>query len=287
MLTAPAQAEDFKEIASVTLKADGADEGKSAYKLIRKAFGDKAMESPDLYKSNHTGQPHIIEDTDGIVGPHFVFLSHRDEDMDRDKDITDRQRNEIKAYDKSKKRLKAFEGETMQYRWKFKVDEGFEFSKNFTHFFQIKAKNLNKSSNSKDSDKFPVVTFTGVDKGNGSNEFQLRHSPSLTVDGERLKYTKLAQADMSKFTGQWVEFFVQATFADEGQLIVTAKNIETGETIIDFEQSNIDMWRGENKGDFSRPKWGIYRSLKQKESLRADEEKARFADFEVIKGKLE
>jgi len=107
MLTAPAQAENFKEIASTTLKADGPDEGKSAYKLIRKAFGEKAMESPDLYKSNHTGQKHIIEDTDDVVGPHFVFLSHRDEDLDRDKNYSDRQRNEIKAYDKSKKRLKA------------------------------------------------------------------------------------------------------------------------------------------------------------------------------------
>ena len=92
---------------------------------------------------------------------------------------------------------------------------------------------------------------------------------------------------MAKFTGQWVEFFVQITFADEGQLIVTAKNIETGEALIDFEQSGLDMWRGESKADFSRPKWGIYRSLKQKESLRAEEEKARFADFEILKGILE
>ena len=92
---------------------------------------------------------------------------------------------------------------------------------------------------------------------------------------------------MSKFTGQWVEFFVQITFADEGQLIVKAKNVETGKSIIDFEQSDIDMWRGESREDFSRPKWGIYRSLKRKESLRAEEEKARFADFEIRKGVLE
>ena len=283
----PAFALEFKETDRVVLKADGPDTGKSAYKLIKKALGDKAMESPDLYKSNHPGEPHILEGTDDVVGPHFVFLSHRDEDMDRDKDYRDRQRNEIKAYDDSKKRLKAFEGETMQYRWKFKIDDGFEFSKNFTHFFQIKAKNPSKWTNSKDSDKFPVVTFTGVDKGDGSNEFQLRHSPSLTEDGVRLKHTKLITLDMARFTGQWVEFFVQSTFADDGQLIVKATNIETGETLIDFEQSGIDMWRGESREDFSRPKWGIYRSIKDKDTLRAEEEKARFADFEILKGELE
>jgi len=286
-VSVPSFAQEFKETKSVILTADGPDTGKSAYKLIKKALGSKAMESPDLYKSNHRGAPHIIEDTDDVVGPHFVFLSHRDEDKDRDKDALDRQRNEIKAYDSSKKRLKAYKGDTMQYRWKFKIDDGFEFSKNFTHFFQIKAKNLSKWSHSKDSDKFPVVTFTAVDKGDGRNEFQLRHSPSVTEDGHRPKHTKLVTADMVQFTGQWVEFFVQATFANDGQLIVRATNVESGKTLIDFEQSGIDMWRGESGEDFSRPKWGIYRSIKQKDSLRAEEEKARFADFEIRKGVLE
>lgn len=287
-LAAPAVAQNFTPTQTTKLKADGVDKGKSAYKLIQKAFGEKAIEAPDLYQSNHRkGIRHIIEDEDEIVGPHFVFLSHRDEDKDRDKDYTDRQRNEIKAYDKSKRGLKAYKGETMQYRWKFKVDEGFEFSKNFTHFFQIKAKNISKGPMSKDSDKFPVMTFSAVDKGDGRNEFQIRHSPSLTAEGERLKYTKLVHDDMTKFAGQWVEFLVQITYADRGQLIVKAKNIETDETLIDFEKSGLDMWRGEHKADFSRPKWGIYRSLKQKESLRPEEEKARFADFEISKGVVE
>jgi hypothetical protein len=283
----PAAAQTFVEKKRVTLTADGPDEGKSAYKLIKKAFGDKAIESPDLYKPNHRAAPHITEDTDDVVGPHFVFLSHRDVDKDRDKDTTDRQRNEIKTYEGSKRRLKAFKGDTVQYRWKFKIDEGFEFSKSFTHFFQIKAKNLSKWSHSKDSDTYPVVTFTAVDKGDGTDEFQLRHSPSLLEGRRRPKHTKLVTTDMGQFTGQWVEFLVQATFADAGQLVVKATNIETGETLIDFEKSGIDMWRGENGLDFSRPKWGIYRSLKDKDSLRAEEEKARFADFEILKGIVE
>ena len=283
-LASPASAQIFVETHAYSRAADGPDTGKKAYKLIRKTFGEKAIEAPDLYKSNHPKTPHIIEGTDDVVGPHFIFFAHRDEDMDRDKDITDRQRNEIKAYDKSKRGLKGYENETMQYRWKFKVDEGFEFSKSFTHFFQLKAKNLSKGRSSKDSDSFPIITFTAVDKGNGKNEFQLRHSPSLTPDGKRLKSEKLVRKDMSLFAGKWVEFFVQTTYQDQGQLIVQATDVETGEILIDFEKNRFDMWRGESHEDFVRPKWGIYRSLKDKSSLREEEEKAYFADFSIRKG---
>ena len=285
--TSPVWAQSFTEKSHFELASDGPDAGLSSYALIQKTFGDRAIESPGLYRSNHFGVPHIIEAEDDIVGPHFVFLAHRDEDKDRDGKLKGRQRNEIKAYDKSRKGLKAYKGETLQYRWKFKVDEGFEFSKNFTHFFQIKAKNLKKKKNSKDSDKFPIITLTAVDKGPHGNKFQLRHSPSLDADGNRLKFKTLIEQDMSRFTGQWIEFFVQITFDDNGQLIFQAKNIETGEMLVDFRDDNIDMWRGEHKSDFSRPKWGIYRSLNDKESLRPEEEKARFADFSIRKGKVE
>lgn len=88
---------------------------------------------------------------------------------------------------------------------------------------------------------------------------------------------------MSLFTGQWIEFFVQITYGENGQLKFQAKNIETGEVLVDHEETDIDMWRGERREDFSRPKWGIYRSLKDKGSLRSDEEKARFADFSIRK----
>lgn len=282
----PVWAQSFTEKHHHELIADGPNKGLDSYALIQKTFGEKAIESPGLYPSNHPGVRHIIEAEDEVVGPHFVFLSHRDKDKDRDKDLIDRQRNEIKAYDKSRSSLKGYEGETLQYRWKFKVDGDFEYSKNFTHFFQIKAKNLKKQKAPKDSDKFPVITISAVDKGEGGNRFQLRHSPSLDADGNRIKYQALVEEDMARFTGQWLEFFVQITYEDEGQLIFQAKNVETGELVVDFQDDNIDMWRGEHKFDFSRPKWGIYRSIRDKDSLRSDEEEARFADFSIRKGKI-
>lgn len=283
----PITAQSFTSKQQNTLKSDGPDEGLDSYALIKKVFGPRSIESPDLYDDNHPDVMHIIEDEDDQVGPHFVFLAHRDEDKDRDKDFVDRQRNEIKAYDKSRKSLKAYENEAMQYRWKFKIDDDFEFSKNFTHFFQIKAKNVSNKRNSKDSDKFPVLTISAADKGARGNVFQLRHSPSLDENGERIKFQTLLEERMTLFTGQWIEFFVQITYKDQGQLIFQAKSIETGALLVDYKNDNLDMWRGETNSDFSRPKWGIYRSLKDKESLRRAEEKARFADFSISKGIIE
>jgi hypothetical protein len=54
------------------------------------------------------------------------------------KGVTDRQRNEIKAYDKSLTATLAFKGDTLQYSWKFKVSSELELSSKFSHFFQIK-----------------------------------------------------------------------------------------------------------------------------------------------------
>ncbi len=283
----PLAAESFTPKLNNHLASDGVDKGLDSYAIIQKAFGRRAIESPDLYDENHNDLLHIIEDEDDIVGPHFIFLAHRDDDKDRDKDFTDRQRNEIKVYDKSNDSLKAYENEVMQYRWKFKIDDDFEFSKNFTHFFQIKAKNVSKNPNPKDSDKFPILTISGADRGARGNIFQLRHSPSLDENGNRSKFQSLVQKDMTLFTGQWIEFLVQISYKEEGQLIFQAKNLETGALLVDYKNDNLDMWRGEADDDFSRPKWGIYRSLKNKESLRSAEEKARFADFSIAKGIIE
>jgi len=268
------------------LISDGPDNGFDSYTLIRNALGIKAIESPDLYQSNHTEKLHIIEDEDSIVGPHFVFFSHLNSDADRDKGKTDRQRNEIKVYDKSNPELMGFEEDTMQYRWKFRIENDFEFSKNFTHFFQIKAKNTHKENSRNGGDGFPIITLTVADKGHDKNEFQLRYSSGIDEQGNKAASVKLIRKDMALLSGKWLEFFVQVTYQEKGNLQLIAKDVETNEVLIDFQKDNLDMWRGVNKADFARPKWGIYRSLKDKDSLRSNEESARFADFAITKGEL-
>ena len=281
-----AHAKEFSQIYHHELVSDGPNNGLDSYTLIRTAFGEKAIESPDLYESNHTETLHIIEDEDDIVGPHFVFFSHLNDDSDRDKGKTDRQRNEIKIYDRSNPELMGFKGDTMHYRWKFKIDDDFEFSKNFTHFFQIKAKNVSKKRNKNGGDSYPMITFTVADIGSDENKFQLRYSSGTDKQGNKASSEKLIREDVSLLSGKWIEFFVQITYKEKGNLQLIVKDIETGELLIEFQQDKLDLWRGEGKGDFARPKWGIYRSLKNRESLRDDEEIALFADFSITKGKL-
>ena len=268
------------------LNSDGPNNGLDSYALIRKEYGRKAIESPDLYTSNHTQTKHIIEATDDQVGNHFVFLAHRDHDNDRDKGQTDRQRNEIKVYDKSSPTLKGFEDETLQYRWYLKFGEDFEFSKNFTHFFQIKAKNISKKRKKNGGDSSPIITLSAADLSNGRTEYQLRHNAGIDINGNKTKTSKLLRGDISLVSGQWLEVFTQITYAEEGHLIFKIKNLESGAIIAHVEEHGLDLWRGEGKLDFVRPKWGIYRSLKNQESLRGDEEIARFANFTITKMQL-
>lgn len=252
------------------LKADGFQQGIDTYQLIRNWGGKRPIEAPDLYDINHPGTPHIYEATDDIVGNHFIFTLHKNKDMDRDKlSKSDRQRNEIKAYGGSEKALKAYENEILAYSWKFKLDDGITFSKNFGHIFQLKAVD--------DGPGYPVLTLTGRNKG--GEWLQVLH----TMD----KLTLLKQVPLIPLKGKWLQVSCFVNYNNEGQLellITDLTNNDTNtNTVLHLSINNIDMWRGKKEKDFVRPKWGLYRSLRSKDMLRDDEEKVFFADFIVQK----
>lgn len=257
-------------MSNVTLRADGKG-GTDAYTLIRDKFGPEAIESPDRYRNNHTGLQHIQEGTDIAVGNYFVFFIHRDLDHDRDKypDISDRQRNEIKTYHGSVESVIGREEDTMIFSWKFYIDPQMTVSHNFSHFFQL------KPAGSGD-DSYPLVTLTGFKKSPGHDIFEIRHNPSG-------KDVKLGQTAWANVRGKWLSVLCMATFSEHGflQLDITT---QAGKIILATVQNNIDMWRGNASGNaIIRPKWGIYRSLKDKDNLRADEETVCFADFSIQK----
>ena len=255
-------------MATTRLQADGDRVGLSAYELIRKFGGVKPIESPDLYAINHPGEPHIYESSDPDVGDHFVFVIHRDHDRDRDKEtITDRQRNEIKAYSSSSNDLKGFLNETMTYQWLFRVNSEMTVSKNFSHFFQLKAVSGDDSQ--------PILTLTGRER-NGEDVIEIRHSESSDTN-------YLGRLPWSEVTGEWLQVYVRATYAEQGSLRLILSRLNDDAVLFDVTEQNIDLWRGESGADFVRPKWGIYRSLRDIDNLRADEEVVDFADFFVQK----
>ncbi|HEX6276314.1 MAG TPA: hypothetical protein VFZ53_24910 [Polyangiaceae bacterium] len=239
------------------LNADG-PAGRDAYELVESVFGVGSVESPD---TDHAPPfRHVLEDVDGEVGAHFVFLIHRDVDHDRGR--TDRQRMEIKVYDESDDALKARDRSTFTYAWRVKLGDGMTVSKKATHLFQLKAVG--------GDDQMPIVTLTGARRPHG-DRLELRHTagdPSMTV---------LADTDWPSLLGEWLEVRCLAAFAQRGSLSfsVTRPN---GVVVLEHVAKDIDLWRD---GEFVRPKWGIYRGLADANALRPDEERVGFANIGV------
>lgn len=249
-----------------TLQADGFDKGVDTYQLIKNFGGKRPIESPDFYEVNHPGEPHIYEASDNIVGNHFVFTLHKNLDKDRNKLAKDdRQRNEIKAYGGSERALKAYKNETLAYQWKFKLNEGITLSKNFGHFFQLKAVD--------DGPGYPILTISGRDK----------RGEWLEVIHTLKKLTLLKKVPLAPLKGKWLEVKCFVNYQDSGQLELLISEVVSKRTVLHLSLNDIDMWRGTKEEHFVRPKWGIYRSLRSKEMLRDDEEKVFFADFVVQK----
>ena len=252
-----------------TLDADGDMVGLDTYDLIRAFGGDRIpgpIEAPDLYPINHPDVQHIYEDTDAEVGDHFVFIIHRDIDIDRDRVENDaRQRNEIQTYDQSEEAVKGYENETFVYRWKFRINANMEVSTRFSHFFQLKAVGGDDSQ--------PIITISGAERS-GEDGIEVRHSP---LQDTRI----LERTDWSSVTGEWLEAYCRATFSESGDLRLIVTRMSDDEVVFNIDEQGLDLWRGEEPSHFVRPKWGIYRSILDRDNLRPDEEDVRFANFSI------
>jgi hypothetical protein len=258
----------YKPVSVIELNADG-EGGQDTYEIIKEAFGPYCLEVPDLYSNNHQGFNHIQEGEDEEAGPCFIFYLHRDLDWDRDQypDVTDRQRNEIKIYDGSSETGKARQGEVFRYRWKIFIGKSMTISLNFCHFFQLKAVG--------GDDSHPVMTLSGSVNG-GTPEVEILHSPSKDD-------TQLTKNNWEIARGKWLGAECIALMDDEGYLKFSLKSL-SGETILETEQLQIDMWR--EGSSYIRPKWGIYRSLSSKHQILNDTDTIKFAAITIEELKL-
>jgi len=245
-------------LAQVTLSADGPGD---TYELINSVFapGYDVTETPDCV---HDGFGRHIEEVWDAQLNKFVFKFHIHVSPDNDRCIKfDRQRNEIKTYNQSPDNLIGTYGETVVYKWKFKLDAGFQPSNKFTHIHQIKAYGGPHES-------IPVVSL--IPRGGSNPKLQVMHSDSLVSN-------EVAGASLSSFKGHWVEVTETITYAENGKYAITIKKISDNSTLIAYSNNNIRTWRDDADG--IRPKWGIYRSLLSQEQLR--DEEVLFADFSI------
>jgi len=242
--------------AQTILSADGVTD---TYQLINQTLAPEgtAVETPDC--AHEEFGPHIDqvmdEDLEAYV---FRFHIHVDEDNDRCKNY-DRQRNEIKTYDKSPEELLATEGEWVEYRWKFKLDDGFQTSASFTHLHQIKAVGGSEEG-------MPLITLTA----RSTHKFQIRYAEYATQE-------TIYEGDLQALLGRWLQVTERIHFGENGSYHIDIVALSDGATLLTYSNDHLRMWKTD--AAFLRPKWGIYRSLNHWEDLR--DEILFFNDFSI------
>lgn len=240
------------------LEADGPG---NTYELINSVLapGYNVVETPECIHPEF-GR-HIAEVWDDDLKQFvFEFYSHVTPDNDRCINF-DRERTEIKTYDPSPENLKGVTGETVEYKWKFKVPAGFQPSSSFTHIHQVKAVG--------GDDDMPLFTLTP--RKGSTNKMELIHNNT----------TKVKTVNLSLFEGIWVEATEKIKIDSlHGTYSITIKRVNDGITILTYSNNNLMTIRSDN--DFIRPKWGIYRSLDKPSDLR--DEAMRFAGISISEG---
>jgi hypothetical protein len=249
----------------VTLNADGPG---NTYELITSVFapGANPIEAPDLHHVWSAGR-HIAEVFDTELNKNvFEFYSHALLDNEPvDPTLTDRQRVEIKTYAASPANLKGTLGETVVYKWRFKLPVGFQPSSNFTHIHQIKAVDGDDSG--------PIFTLTPR-KGT-PNKLELIYVKDSISGTDKKMIVNLAA-----FEGVWVEATETILIGLQGTYTISLNKVSDNSVLLAYSNSNIATIRlGQIDNTFIRPKWGIYRSLNDVGNLR--DEAVRFSDFSI------
>ena len=248
-------------ISQTLLTADGTTE---TYALINSVLANPNRDVIEVPDCNHQGfGKHITQAFDAELNKNvFLFHIHVTPDNDRCKEgVNDRQRNEIKTYGDSPENLIAKNGETVQYKWKFKLSDTFKPTSSFTHIHQIKSVEGPYAS-------IPMISFT-LRK---SNPDRLEFRYTATTNQETI-----ASANLDLFRGNWVSVTETIKFSNNGSYALEIKNIATNQIILNYNATNKDMWQ--DGANFSRPKWGIYRSLNNQQDLQ--DEIVKFADFSI------
>ena len=258
--------EEVKDVLKPAVAILSADGVSNTYTLINKIFGGTGdvLETPDC--AHAAAGPHIRQVYDEFLKKYvFAFDIHVTPDNDRCLSANDRQRNEIKTYDKSPDSLKAALNETVEYSWKFKIDADFKPSSNFTHLHQIKPLDG-------DAD-LPMITLTARYKASG-DQMELIHTAG---EGKNTSLKYMASIPLSDFKGQWVEVIEKITYSYTGKYEILIKRLSDNKELLAKKITSIDMWR--DGTTLCRPKWGIYRSLLSPTMIR--DETVLFNDFKI------
>ena len=233
--------------ASKTVELQARLESKlNAVDQIKESFGKYSIEAPDLLKKIEGQSERIRIIRDKEIKSAFELLLHRDLDGDRDKIWPigkERQRNEIKGYQGSDDTLKGYKNQTHLIKWHLKIEETFKITKEFCHFFQLKAVGTHNVD-------APILTLSGVIR---------KRTPQLQLqcwNGDKSERHFLA--DWEACQGKWLQCTVQCLYGKKGSYKFSVHSLD-GTIESEVDQKDFPSWR--EGFEFVRPKWGIYRSL--------------------------
>ncbi|UHA73952.1 heparin lyase I family protein [Paenibacillus sp. 481] len=236
---------------TLTVDADGPNQGKDTYQIFKDAFGKDPVDGAD--------QDRIFEVSSPIVGNAFEFVVKSDDPLENNAS----QRNEVKVYNASRAELKAPQNSNYTYKWKFKLDKQFQFPENgkFFALFQYKAIGG-------ENDDIPLLTFSLDGKF-----LKFYHNPKGSDNTQR---KVLSQIDFTPYKDVWVEATVSVINSDNGQVAMTLTTLD-GANVLPPYSGNQDMWI--DGTSIIRPKWGIYR----RHYVGIPEAKVQFANFQIMK----
>jgi hypothetical protein len=183
----------------------------------------------DDRSNSHPGVTHIR-----AAGDTYRFDIHR-----RDRDGSDRQRQETRGIAAGGDRLDMRKNQTWRYTYQMFIPSSLKGTTSFTHIFQVKHTGVAS----------PVVTMSL--HRSGSNE---RIEMRMFGEGG----DKLGVSNLTPLRNKWVDVEIEIRVADGsgGRLRYTIR--DGGTTLANGSRSGIDTWLG---GDQAHPKWGIYRSI--------------------------
>jgi hypothetical protein len=211
---------------------------------------------------------HITEQQDNQLKKYvFAFTLHKDIDDDRCKNF-DRQRCEMTTDTiGTPDFMRGSKGGTHTYRWKFKLDAGFQPSPNFCHIHQLKAGNGPEAG-------APIITITP--RYGTPDKLQVIFSAPRGQTGSG----PVKEVDLAPFKGTWIEAYERVKYDDHGTIDLVLRRVSDDSLLLSYRNDDIATWRPGST--WTKPKFGLYRSLRSPEYLR--DETVLFADFYLAEG---
>jgi hypothetical protein len=200
--------------------------------------GVKAFEGVEADRGNrHPGRKYVY-----VEGDHWRFDIFRD-----DRDTTgggDRQRTEVKGMVTGGKPIKMTNGQSWRITYDMFIPATLHGTSRFTHIFQLKTPATNGG---------PWVTMS-LSRSGSKETLRLR---GFSTPGS----PDIGSTALAPLREKWVSVELTFKIGPKGTGGLLIRN--GGSTVVNSTRSGINI---PDQGDYVRPKWGIYRSVRSASS---------------------